>query len=90
MEKNSDNTGIWMRLLYMLLFVLIYSVAEFLLAVVVLIQIGFVLFTGERNQKLLELGAGLGLFIYETLRFLTFNSEKKPFPFSDWPAAKVD
>lgn len=79
-----------MRLLYMLLFVLIYSVAEFLLAVVVLIQIGFVLFTGERNQKLLELGAGLGLFIYETLRFLTFNSEKKPFPFSDWPAAKVD
>ncbi len=79
-----------MRLLYMLLFVLIYSVAEFLLAVVVLIQIGFVLITGERNQKLLELGASLGLFIYETLRFLTFNSEKKPFPFSDWPAAKVD
>ena len=79
-----------MRLLFMLLFFLIYSVAEFCLAAVVLIQIGFVLFTGERNQKLLELGGGLGLFIYEILRFMTFNSEKKPFPFSDWPTTTVD
>lgn len=77
-----------MRLLYMILFVFIYSVAEFLLAAVVLIQIGFVIITGARNQKLLSLGADISMFIYEVLRYLTFNAEKKPFPFSDWPSVE--
>jgi hypothetical protein len=54
---------------------------------VVVIQFGFVLITGDRNQKLLDFGASLSKFIYQILQFVTFNSEDKPFPFSDWPSA---
>lgn len=79
-----------MRLLYMILFVFIYGVAEFLLAAVVLIQIGFAIIARDRNRKLLSLGADISMFIYEILRYLTFNAEKKPFPFSDWPTSASD
>jgi hypothetical protein len=60
------------------------------LVAVVVIQFGFVLITGERNQKLLDFGATLGKFIYQILQFVTFNSEEKPFPFADWPSAGKD
>jgi hypothetical protein len=87
-QSESQDDGIWMRLLYMILFVFIYSVAEILLIAVVLMQIGFVVFSGERNQKLLSLGADISVFILEMLRYFTFNSERKPFPFSEWPQAE--
>ena len=76
----------WIRLLYVGLFAIIYWVAEVVLVAIVVIQFGFVLISGERNDKLLQLGAGVSKFIYQILRFVTFNTDSKPFPFSDWPA----
>ena len=69
----------------MLLFTLIYGIAEIVLIAVVITQFGFVLFTGNRNEPLLDLGRSVGAFIYRTIRYLTFNSDSRPFPFSPWP-----
>lgn len=80
----------WIRALYVILFALIYSVTEIVIVVVVVVQFGFVLISGDRNQKLLDFGASLSKFIYQILRYVTFNSEEKPFPFSDWPSANGD
>lgn len=77
----------WIRALYVILFAVIYSVAEIVIVAVVVVQFGFVLISGDRNQKLLDFGAGLSKFIYQILQYVTFNSEDKPFPFSDWPSA---
>ncbi len=76
----------WIRALFVILFALIYGVAEVVLVMVVFIQFGFVLVAGERNQKLLDFGASLSTFVFQILRYVTFNSDDKPFPFSDWPA----
>ena len=81
-----DNR-IWKRLLYMLLFVIAYSVVESILAAIVIIQIFFRLFTGKANERLLQFGAQAARYIYDVLQYLTFNSEEKPFPFRDWPSA---
>ncbi|MDH3375757.1 MAG: DUF4389 domain-containing protein [Gammaproteobacteria bacterium] len=75
----------WIRLLFLLLFIFIYGVAEVVLGVIVIVQFGFKLITHETNQKLLDFTAGLNKYIYEILQFMTFNSNEKPFPFSDWP-----
>ena len=44
-----------------------------------------VLFSGKDNENLRNLGQGLGKWVYQTIMFLTFNSENKPFPFDEWP-----
>ena len=77
----------WKRGLTMLLVGLVFWVAEFLLLVTALVQFGFVLFTGARNERLLEFGEGLSRLFYEAAAYLTFATEDKPYPFSDWPGA---
>ena len=79
------DKSMWQRLLYMLLFVVAYSVVETILTAIVIIQILFRLFRGETNGRLLSFSAQATRYIYDVLQYLTFNSEEKPFPFSDWP-----
>ncbi len=85
LKQNITETGTWMRAFYMIIFFLIYSVAEAVLAAVVIFQFLSRLFTGKINEKLLVLGANLSTFAYEILLYLTYNSEIKPFPFGEWP-----
>jgi|ERR687891_117038 hypothetical protein len=80
-------TATWVRGLFIILFALVYSVAEAVLWLMVMIQFGFKLLTGETNQRLLDFSQRLSTFIYQILLYITFNSESKPFPFSDWPPA---
>lgn len=75
----------WTRGLFMLLFAVVFWVAEFLLLATAVFQFGFVLFTGRCNKRLLDFGEGLSRLFYEVVAYLTFNTEEKPFPFSDWP-----
>lgn len=85
LKQNLKRRSTWVRALYMLLFAVIYSVAEIVFAAVVVIQFGFVLITGQANVRLLDFGANLSLFLYQTLQFLCFNSETLPYPFTPWP-----
>ncbi len=77
----------WTRGLYILLFVIIYSIAEIVVYGVVVLQFLFSLFTGKCNDQLLILGKNLSTFIYQVLTYLTYNSDDKPYPFAPWPGA---
>lgn len=87
-KDNKDKKAIWIRGLFMLLFLVIYGVAEVVVAAVAVIQFGWVVVTEERNPRLERLGASASEFIYEIVCFWTFVSERKPFPFSDWPTPR--
>ena len=76
----------WLRGFYILLFALIYSIAEIVLFAVVLFQFLSMLLSGEPNDRLLKLGQSLGTYIYQILQFMTANSDDHPYPFSPWPA----
>ena len=80
------NANTWIRGAYMLLFGLLLVAARLIISIVVVVQFLFVLLTGSDNDNLRNLGQGLGKWVYQTLMFLTFNSEEKPFPFDEWPA----
>ncbi len=84
-EEMHKGNNIWGRSLYMLLFVLFYSVAEFVLTVTVVVQFFYQVFNARSHPRLLSLGAALAAYIYQVVRFLTFNSEVMPYPFSEWP-----
>ena len=84
-KKNLTDTKTWMRLVYMILFVIAFNVAEIVLGAVVIVQFLFQLFTGQSNERLRTLGQGLGAYIYEIIVFLTYHADDKPFPFGHWP-----
>lgn len=84
-RKNLKQPGIWMRALYMLLFSIIYGIAEIVIFAIVLFQFLIKLFTARTNARLLRLGQSLSTYVYQILLFVTFNSEKYPYPFSEWP-----
>lgn len=79
------ETEVWVRGLFMVLFALVWGVAEVVVVGVALLQFGWVVATGRRNTRLCEFGESLGRFFYEMTAFFTFRSDEKPFPFSDWP-----
>ncbi len=87
LKSNLTRSETWIRVLYVILFAVIYMVAEVVLVAVVVIQFGFVLITGKRNPNLLQFGGSLSRYLYDVLLYFTFRSDKEPFPFDDWPAA---
>ena len=84
-KENIKQQSTWLRGLYMLLFALFYSIAEFVLFAVVIFQFLFKLFTGKTNPRLSKLGQGLATYIYQIIQYLTFNSEYRAYPFGAWP-----
>lgn len=76
----------WLRGLYMLLFAVIYWVAETVLAAVAIIQFIFLLIAHGPNERLRDFGDDLSVYFYQIVSFLTFNTEDKPFPFEPWPS----
>ncbi|MEE4298502.1 MAG: DUF4389 domain-containing protein [Pseudomonadales bacterium] len=76
---------LWERVLYMLFCAIAYGIAEFVVALVAIFQVVRVLLTGSIDERVHRLGRNVGAYIFELLQFATFNSERVPFPFSDWP-----
>jgi len=87
LKENFLSAVTWIRAIYMLVFAVIYSIAEILLVAVVIFQFLSRLVFGQSNERLLALGRSLAAFIFQIIQFLTYNSEDKPFPFGDWPLA---
>ena len=71
-------------------FAFLLVVARLVTGAVVVIQFLFTVFTGRTNENLRYFGASLAQFIFQTLLFVTYNSDTKPFPFSEWPENEVD
>ena len=82
------NTTTWVRLAYMVLFSVLLMAGRSVISLIVLAQFLLVLVTGKDNDNLRNLGQGLGQWVYQTIMFLTFNAESKPFPFDEWPVAE--
>ncbi len=84
-RQRAMNGEVWLRGLFMLLFLVAYNIAEFIIVLLAIFQFVAVLVTGRANEPLLEFGNNLSVYVYEVFQFLTFNSEIRPFPFSPWP-----
>ncbi len=83
--KSYKDRSVWMRGLYMLIFMIFLGVAKFVTYAVVLFQFLTVLFTAEPNRRLVGFGQSLSTYQYQVMIFLTYNSEEHPFPMGEWP-----
>ena len=92
MSENSNESpwkdpAIWGRVVFVVLFLLIFALIVGPLAIILgIVQAGFTIFTGEENPNLRGLAAALAEYVREILLFASWNREQRPFPFSEFPS----
>ena len=88
---NLREPNAWLRILFMVAFALaLYLAIAPVLLILMLAQALFTIITGDDNDNLRGFGSALSQYIYQILNFLTFNTDEKPFPFSDLPNGSVE
>ncbi|MDX1507199.1 MAG: DUF4389 domain-containing protein [Woeseiaceae bacterium] len=91
LEEHIKSRSTWLRLLYMVIYAALASIASMVLGAVVVLGFLVVLFTGKTNDALRDAGQGIASYLYQIIRFLTYNTDDKPFPFGEpWPSPQDD
>ena len=86
-EENLKSRATWIRLAFMAISALLLSVTSLVGTIVVVLGFFWVLFTGEVNRQIQQVGQSIAAYVYELIRYLTFNTDEKPFPMGgDWPS----
>ena len=75
-----------LRVVYMLLFAVVFWVLCWILAATTLIQLVVRLLNGRANSDLTRFGGSLARYARQVIEFLTFVTELAPYPFTAWPA----
>ncbi len=84
-KDNLTSRNTWIRVVYMILFAVIFYIVALVIAVVAVVQFLSTLFTGKVNRQLQALGQGVGAYVNEITVFLTYHTDDKPYPFAPWP-----
>lgn len=72
-----------------MLFYFIYGITDVVLIVIALVQTFLNLFSDGPSESLQRFGSSLGVYVKQLSEFLSYASEEKPYPFSDWPEPGV-
>ena len=89
-KQSIESDAFWLRTLFIIMFSIIYRVLDVVVLFLVLVQWGFSLTTGQVNPALGQFSEGLADYIAQIVRYVTGNTETKPFPFTDWPTPPRD
>lgn len=87
-HNNAERQSLLMRALWMLVFFFVWQLAEVVLLVVVVAQLVTRLLNGQANDSLRGFGDSLSQYVAQIGRFATFNTDRKPWPMSDWPVPR--
>ena len=88
-KANLTSGSTWIRLVHMIVLVIAFNIAELIVGAVVVFQFLSRLLTGKANEHMKEFGAGIGFYLSSIVRFLTFETEDKPFPYATWAAMQT-
>jgi hypothetical protein len=84
-KATLTNLDTWKRGLFMVVFSIISGVAKLIVTLVAVFQFITLLFKGQTNQVVIPLGQNLSTYLYQITLFLTFKTDKMPFPFLPFP-----
>jgi hypothetical protein len=76
---------VWMRGLFMLLFMIGFGLGQWLLNFLALVQFVWLLIAREPNRFIASFGNSLSSWLADIGRFLTAATDDKPFPWRRWP-----
>ena len=73
------------RVLYMLLFAIVFWIVSWTLAVTAIVQLLVRLSTGHASAELTRFGGGLARYTSQIVEYLTFVTERVPYPMGEFP-----
>lgn len=85
-SEHAKNVDTWIRGLFIVVFAVIFYVLCTVIWVLVIFQFLMKVLTGTLNDNLMKFSSGLTSFAFQILRYITFQSEERPWPFSPWPS----
>lgn len=88
-EKTIRRESLVLRVLWMLLFLLVWQIAVPLLGILVVAQLLYRLFYGAPSSHFMSFGDSLSQYLNQIGRFAVFNTDAKPWPIADWPTARI-
>jgi hypothetical protein len=86
-EGKPTTSDVWLRGLFMLLFIIGFMLGQWLLNLIAIVQFIWLLASREPNQFIASIGNSLSTWLADIGRFLTCATEQKPFPWGPWPNA---
>jgi len=84
-DGKPTTRDVWMRGLFMLLFMIGFAVGVWLLNLLAIVQFVWLLAAREPNHFIARFGNSLSIWLAEIGRFLTCATDDKPFPWQSWP-----
>ncbi len=83
-----QRSDVWFRLLWMIVFFfLLFYAVKLVVLVIAISQVVVLLVNGAPNERLREFSVRMNRYSFHILQYVTFNIERKPFPFSEFPDA---
>ena len=90
-EQHLKSRSTWIRCLFICIYAALVWLASLVGVFVVVLGFFWMLFTGEINTQLRQAGQAIASYLYQAVRFMTFNTDKRPFPFGEsWPSGKYE
>ncbi|NLI83372.1 MAG: DUF4389 domain-containing protein [Deltaproteobacteria bacterium] len=85
-DTSVTRKQVGIRLLYTLLFLIIFEVLKLIIQITVLFQFVYLLITKDYIKPLRRFSDRLSTYAYKVIRYVTLNENQRPFPFADFPA----
>ena len=82
-QKLSERQEAWFRIIVAIVSGILLSVWKILIQILSIINWLVTIFTGQRNKEMADLCEYFNTELYKYVRYLTFVSNKRPFPFSN-------
>jgi len=82
MAKLSERKEAWFRIIVAIVSGIILAVWKALISILAIVNWFIVIFSGKRNKELADFCEYWNTEIYKFVRYITFVSNKRPFPFS--------
>jgi len=79
--KTTDGKSKWIRLIYMILFLIIFGFAEAVLYITTIICFVSHLVKQKPLPRAVEFGKTLSTYVADIVAFLTYSKENPPWPF---------
>lgn len=76
----------WLRLLFIVIYMIMFQLAELVLGVTIAVQFLWTLFTGASNDSLRDFGQRVADWLRQIVEYATWASDDRPWPFGGpWP-----
>lgn len=82
-RKTSEREEAWFRIIVLIVSGIVLAIWRYLVFVLLIVNWFITVFSGKRNKELADFSEYWNTELYKFMRYMTFVSNKRPFPFTN-------